>query len=263
MPPTGGSVTLTTLAVPTDGGLDRLISYTWAKHSGPGDVVFGGSNGLGVANNLTASFSVPGAYVIDVTASNAEGVASTSQVTVLVSAPPTITSSPVTTGLTDTPYTYTCQATADAAPTYTLVQAPAGMTIDHISGVITWTPTAIGDFSVTVQASNGVPSDAMQSFVITVAQKNRPPVAGNVSITTLPLGKPMLLSAKVADINGDLKTVEFRQGNQVIAAGTLNAATGRYECSWTPTTTGIHIITVVATDAMGMTSTAPIQVVVQ
>ena len=39
------------------------------------------------------------------------------------------------------------------------------MTINSSTGLIQWTPTATGNFNVTVKAANGVTPDATQSFI--------------------------------------------------------------------------------------------------
>ena len=43
------------------------------------------------------------------------------------------------------------------------------MTINPTTGLIQWTPSAAGNFDVTVKAANGVSPDATQSFTINVA----------------------------------------------------------------------------------------------
>lgn len=54
--------------------------------------------------------------------------------------------------------------------TFSLTIRPAGMTINSTTGLINWTPTATGDYDVTVEVSdNGSPVKSItQSFTITV-----------------------------------------------------------------------------------------------
>jgi hypothetical protein len=71
-------------------------------------------------------------------------------------------------------YSYDVDATdpdAGDVLTYSLDVAPAGMTIDSISGLIQWTPTAaqLGLNAVTVRADDGRGAFATQSFSIDVA----------------------------------------------------------------------------------------------
>jgi len=65
---------------------------------------------------------------------------------------PVITSTPVTAAVAREPYSYTVTATDGDGdtPTFALVTAPSGMTIDAASGVIAWTPAdgQVGDITV-------------------------------------------------------------------------------------------------------------------
>ena len=65
-------------------------------------------------------------------------------------------------------YSYDVNASGYPAPTYALTTSPVGMTINATTGLIEWTPTAGGNYDVTVEASNGVNPPATQSFTISV-----------------------------------------------------------------------------------------------
>jgi lysophospholipase L1-like esterase len=84
--------------------------------------------------------------------------------------PPSITSEPIVIATVYQLYSYDVDIDANCypQPTYALTVCPNGMTIDPNTGLIEWQPTVTGDFNVTVEASNGQPPDANQSFVITV-----------------------------------------------------------------------------------------------
>jgi hypothetical protein len=82
---------------------------------------------------------------------------------------PAIVSAPVLGGTVGEPYSYDVEATGNPAPGFSLNLAPAGMAIDPDSGLITWTPTAAGDFDVEVAATNAVGTDT-QPFSIAVAE---------------------------------------------------------------------------------------------
>jgi N-acetylneuraminic acid mutarotase len=71
-------------------------------------------------------------------------------------AAPVITTSAPTRATANQAYTYQVLSTGNPQPTYTLTTAPAGMTIDSNTGLISWTPTQsqVGYQTVTVQASN-------------------------------------------------------------------------------------------------------------
>jgi len=80
---------------------------------------------------------------------------------------PTITSNPVTNMFADEEYLYDVQAVGNPAPVYALLQGPAGISIDPGTGLISWTPTGVGDFTVEVEASNSEGSDS-QLFTLSV-----------------------------------------------------------------------------------------------
>ena len=81
---------------------------------------------------------------------------------------PTITSTAPIPGYVGVIYTYTAAATGNPTPLWKLTTAPSGMSIDHATGVITWTPTTSGNFNVTLVADNGVGTAATQSWSINV-----------------------------------------------------------------------------------------------
>jgi VCBS repeat-containing protein len=112
--------------------------------------------------------------------------------------PPVITSTPVTTATPGVAYSYAVTATdaSGSALTFTLDVAPAGMSIDASAGLITWTPTAaqIGPNAVTVRVTNAAGLSSLQSFTITVASLNQPPVAADDAYTILQ-GMSLAMSA--------------------------------------------------------------------
>jgi|GEM_PF-4779577 len=86
---------------------------------------------------------------------------------------PKITSAGITTAYVNEAYSYDVQATdvdGDAL-TYSLVESPAGMTIDAGTGLISWTPTTYttAHVKVEVKDSNGAVDD--QSFSVKVTSK--------------------------------------------------------------------------------------------
>jgi len=77
---------------------------------------------------------------------------------------------------------YQITATGNPRPTYSLVSAPAGMSINTNTGAVLWTPTTnqVGIQSVTVRASNAAGA-AEQVFSVTVT-----PIPGDVTPPTAP-----------------------------------------------------------------------------
>jgi N-acetylneuraminic acid mutarotase len=114
---------------------------------------------------------IGGTYPVTVRAVNASGADAQSFSVLVTGSAPAFTSSPPTTAQTGHPYTYAVTATGAPSPGFTLTLAPPGMTIDGITGLITWTPgpTQVGDFPVTVLAANNQ-GTASQSFSVHVAE---------------------------------------------------------------------------------------------
>ena len=106
-----------------------------------------------------------------------------------VNDPPVITSTPVTTATQGVLYQYQVVATdPDGDPlTYSLTTAPAFLSINSSSGLISGTPgnDDVGSHTVTVEVSDGVNRDvATQTYTLTVQNVNDAPVAVNDTATT-------------------------------------------------------------------------------
>lgn len=82
--------------------------------------------------------------------------------------PPTFTTSPDTSALGNRNYTYNADATGTPEPTYSLTTNPLGMTIDSLTGMINWTPSATGAYPVSISAINAA-GVAVQPYTIIVS----------------------------------------------------------------------------------------------
>jgi hypothetical protein len=87
-----------------------------------------------------------------------------------ITSPPTIITIPVTDGMVGRLYEYDVDATGQPAPTYSLITYPAGMTIDPVSGLISWTPSVADDYSVVVEALSTSGTD-QQAYTLSVAEE--------------------------------------------------------------------------------------------
>ena len=99
---------------------------------------------------------------------------------------PAITDGPATTLATvGTAYAFTYIDTGVPAPTFSLLSGstlPSGLTLSS-AGVISGTPTAVGTFTGTVDAGNGVGLDATQGFAIVIDQVPAINSSGNTTLT--------------------------------------------------------------------------------
>jgi len=103
---------------------------------------------------------------------------------------PQITSLPHTTARVGDLYQYTVTAWGTPPPAYALTTSPAGMTIDAVSGLISWTPAVgqEGQRDVTVSATNPSGTDT-QSFTITVQGSATGPTITSTPVTEAIAGK--------------------------------------------------------------------------
>jgi hypothetical protein len=87
---------------------------------------------------------------------------------------PSIVSEPVLVAVRDAPYVYQARAEGRPDPAYSLDEAPAGMDVDRAAGLVTWTPTSTGLYTVALRASNGVEPEALQEFEVEVLSDQAP-----------------------------------------------------------------------------------------
>jgi large repetitive protein len=168
--------------------------------------------------------------------------------------PPLIQSVPPTQAAVGIGYLYTVMAIdAENDPlTYSLIDAPNGMTIDSRTGEVAWTPTAeqLGQQSVFIAVSDASGNRSTQGFAIEVAAglPNRPPLISNQPHLFATVGQVYSSTIQATDPEGSVVTYSLRRGPEGMA---LNPTTG--QVSWTPAAgqAGRAVVTLVASDAQG------------
>ncbi|MEO8426812.1 MAG: Ig-like domain-containing protein, partial [Verrucomicrobiota bacterium] len=260
-PPTA---TVTVNVVRSSGDPDISIStgasltFTPANFSVPqGVTVSGATDADTIDDTATVTVSSAGLPAVNVAVTVQDNSSSA----------PLITSAPLTSAIVGAAYSYGVNAIGAPTPAYSLANAPAGMTIDAASGLISWTPTQTGGFDVTVQAANGIPPDALQSYTITVSP-DAPPIA----ILTRPSGGEVV-SGTTAEFfgngNDDVATVraEFYVDG-VLSYTDINSNDhfhfGGTHNLWDTTqlTNGSHDLRLVVYDTTGQTGSATVSVMV-
>jgi len=164
---TGGTFQVTATGNPS--------TFVYSLTGAPAGVSIGSSNGV-IA--ITAAVAV-GSHTFTITASNGVAPDATQSFTLIVNAAPVGPVAPTITSANSTRVTSgtggTFQVTATGSPTivYSLTGAPAGVSIEPSTGVITVATTvAVGSHTFTITASNGVAPNATQSFTLTVTSGN-------------------------------------------------------------------------------------------
>jgi hypothetical protein len=136
---------------------------------------------------------------------------------------------------------YTFQASADGAVTYAVSSGalPTGLTLDPTTGVLSGTPTAMGNFSFQVTATNA--GGTTTSVTNTITIEYAPPV---ITTTSLPGGGTGTPYAATVQATGS-GPITFEVSAGTLPAGLeLDPATGAI--TGTPTTAGTSTFTIVA-----------------
>ena len=168
--------------------------------------------------------------------------------------PPAITSTPPTDAAVGQTYLYAVTAAdADGDPlVYSLDAAPAGMTIDPVTGDISWTPAAgqLGPQAVIVRVSDGAGGFATQAFAVEVVagRPNRPPVIDTAPPTDATAGTTLRYTLRATDPDGTTVRHAVVRGP---AGLTVDPDTGLVQ--WTPAAADVGrvVVTLSATDADG------------
>ncbi|MCA9192049.1 MAG: putative Ig domain-containing protein [Planctomycetales bacterium] len=171
-----------------------------------------------------------------------------------VNLPPAIVSSPVTEGAANRLYLYQVQAVDPDGDTlsYSLSTRPTGMTIDPLSGEISWIPTSgqIGNSDVVVNISDGQGGLATQQYriLISSAPANQPPTITTTPTVLASADMVYRYAAVAIDPEGDALTFALLTPP---AGMTIDPTTG--VLLWTPTVSqvGNHAIRLTATDTVG------------
>lgn|GEM_PF-3510084 len=164
-----------TSAASASGAVGTAFNHTFTATGNPAPILSYSDENLppGVTrtgDTLSGTPTAPGNYSITATASNDVEPDAVQTFTITVTGDaPVITSAPSTTGTVGAPLTFTFTATGNPAPTlsYSAENLPPGVT--RTGDVLSGTPTTAGSYGLTVTAANGVESDAVQNFTITIS----------------------------------------------------------------------------------------------
>lgn len=146
--------------------------------------------------------------------------------------------------------------------TYSLIEAPAGSSIDPVTGVFKWIPNynQAGSYNVTAQISDGVLNNISRTSIVTVINTNRAPVfTAELPDTTVKEAQTLAFAYQAADPDAGA-TLVYSLINSP-AGASINSATGAF--TWTPTyeQAGTFNITAVVTDGF-LKDTSKVSVVV-
>ncbi len=164
---------------------------------------------------------------------------------------PIITSEASNVASANYPYLYEVKANDPDGDylTYTLMIKPEGMSINALTGVITWNPvdSDLGNVNVVIKVTDEAGLFAEQAFTINV-RTNAPPVISSIPIEGVTAGSTYLYDANATDSDGDAISYSL----SVAPEGMLiNSKTGLVEWLTSEGDKGEHAVSVQATDIFG------------
>jgi RHS repeat-associated protein len=166
--------------------------------------------------------------------------------------PPTITSTPSQSATLGIAYRYDAQATDPDGDTlvWSLDAAPAGASIDAMTGSIRWTPiaTQLGSQAFTVRVADPQGAFSTQSFTVVVFAVNQGPNITSTPPTTANAGRAYTYAVRATDPDGDPLRYSLTAGP---AGMIINQTTGVIQ--WTPQVAqvGSHTVTIRVDDGRG------------
>jgi len=204
----------------------------------------------GVTGVLSGTATTNGNYNLTFTAHNGVGTDATQAFVLTVGQVAAFTSANNTAFVVGTAGTFTVTTTGFPTPTLSITAGtlPTGVTFNATTGVFSGTPAAgtAGSYPLTLNAHNGIGSDATQSFTLTVNQVAAITSANNTAFTINTAGTFTVTATgsptPTLSVSGTLPTgVTF-----VPATGVL---------SGTPTVNGGFTLTFTATNGVGSPAT--------
>ncbi len=221
----------------------------------------------------TSEADGPGEYTIEVRVTDEGGLSDSEVVAVIVNEvnlPPVLETLENQTTEVAGPVTLTARATDPDRPANVLrfsldPGAPAGASIDPVSGQFVWTPAA-GDagveHSVTVRVTDGGGLSDTQRFTITVSAVDRmPPVLAPIGDQEVDEGQLLAWTAAATDTDSRASDLVFSLDSGAPSAASIDAATGQF--SWTPTESdgpGDFTVTVRVMDESGLTDSETVTI---
>ncbi|MGL6073447.1 MAG: FG-GAP-like repeat-containing protein [Fimbriiglobus sp.] len=256
----------TTLAItsspPANGVLDLPYAHDLVAPGAVGFQLLDGPRGLSLDTlrghiRWTPTLGQLGPVTVSVMAMDDLGTTTTLTWTITVrgsALAPAFASTPLTSIAVGETYVYPARANNEGGSplVFSLVSGPAGMSIDGVTGDVTWTPNGsqLGTQAVILRVSDGLGNFSTQAFeiVVSAGSTNRPPVANTTPPTDASIGQALNYTFMATDPEGGVLTYSVARGP---AGMTIDAATGRV--TWTPAEAdlGTVFVTLVARDAGG------------
>lgn len=205
----------------------------------------------------TPQLSDQGTQSVEVKVTDNQGASDSQKFTIQVidkNIPPAITSTPTLTATEDVLYSYEIKANdADQDKlTFVLEQAPSGVALDKVTGLLKWTPTNddVGTQVIQLRVEDGRGGVARQRFSVVVANVNDNPVISSVPSQDATEKALYTYQVKASDPDPtqDVLSYALKKSPKGMS---IDSKTG--VVSWTPTNedVGTHLVEIEVSDGKG------------
>ena len=253
--PTAPSITS---ALTAGGTVGQSFNYTITA-TGTAPVTFNATNlpgGLTFSGNtISGTPSATGVTNVTLTADNLVGTDTKILVITIAAAgtPPVITSVLVATATVNQAFSYTITASGTATIAYSVTGLPGGLSLNPSTGLISGAPTASGQFTIPMTATNSYGHDT-KNLVLTVSP------AGNVPVITSPLTASGTTGSQFTYNITATGTSPITYNATGLPAGLFFSGS---TISGTPSSAGTYNITLTATNSIGNDSKVLVLTVAQ
>jgi len=162
---------------------------------------------------------------------------------------PSITSSPKLEADSKEPYSYQIVANDPDGDvlTYQLIDAPAGMTVDAVTGLVSWNNPQVGAHQVVVSTADSA-GGSSQSFTLNIKDNNAP-VINSVPNTSALSNQAYSYDVVARDADGD--QLSYSLDETSLAKGITIDALGRLRWNSDSNNVGTHELEITVTDTRG------------
>ncbi|DAC72618.1 MAG TPA: hypothetical protein DSN98_04350 [Thermoplasmata archaeon] len=230
--------------------------YTWSISAGalPSGLSLGASTGI-----ISGTPTTTGSYSFTVMVSDSIGSTATKSLSIVINAAPSFITTTLPFGEVSVVYSQTLTATGGTLPYSWSISAgvlPAGLSLGSSSGIISGTPTNVGNVGFTVKITDTAGGTVTRAFTISIRG------APFITTTSLANGEVGVVYSRTVAATSGTPPYTWSISTGALPSGlSLGVSTGII--SGTPTAAGTYSFTVRVIDSLGGTATKAFSITIQ